>query len=147
MRPLYSDATVINVIAPGDIATIYDITPLFNAGIDGTGQSLAVVGQTDVFLADINFFRNGFGLTPISGCTLDGNGLITACNAPNFQYVLVGPESGVPSSTGDLEEADLDLEWHAIGPLQSNKCRDVAQLFDWVQTLDRVKLVEPLARR
>ncbi len=42
--------------------------------------------------------------------------------------------------------ADLDLEWHAIGPLQSNKCRDVARHFDWVQTLDRAKLVELLAR-
>ena len=41
--------------------------------------------------------------------------------------------------------ADLDLEWHAIGPLQSNKCRDVARHFDWLQTLDRIKLVERLA--
>lgn len=41
---------------------------------------------------------------------------------------------------------DLDLEWHAIGPLQSNKTRDVARHFDWLQTLDRAKLIEPLAR-
>jgi pyridoxal phosphate enzyme (YggS family) len=44
------------------------------------------------------------------------------------------------------ELADLALEWHAIGPLQSNKCRDVARHFDWLQTLDREQLVEPLAR-
>ena len=42
--------------------------------------------------------------------------------------------------------ADLALEWHMIGPLQSNKCRDVAERFDWLQSLDRIKLVEPLAR-
>ena len=42
--------------------------------------------------------------------------------------------------------ADLALEWHAIGPLQSNKCCDVARHFDWLQTLDRAKLIEPLAR-
>jgi len=42
--------------------------------------------------------------------------------------------------------SDLDLEWHAIGPLQSNKCRDVARHFDWLQTLDRERLIEPLAR-
>lgn len=42
--------------------------------------------------------------------------------------------------------ADLSLEWHAIGPVQSNKARDVARHFDWLQTLDRAKLVEPLAR-
>jgi len=40
----------------------------------------------------------------------------------------------------------LDLEWHAIGPLQSNKCRDIARHFDWLQTLDRERLIEPLAR-
>jgi len=44
------------------------------------------------------------------------------------------------------ELADLDLQWHLIGPLQSNKAREVAIHFDWLQTLDRIKLVEPLAR-
>jgi pyridoxal phosphate enzyme (YggS family) len=42
--------------------------------------------------------------------------------------------------------ADLALEWHAIGPLQSKKCRDVARHFDWMQTLDRAKLVDLLAQ-
>ena len=42
--------------------------------------------------------------------------------------------------------AGLALEWHAIGPLQSNKAREVARRFDWLQTLDREKLIEPLAR-
>lgn len=44
------------------------------------------------------------------------------------------------------ELVDLSLEWHLIGPLQSNKCRDAARRFDWVQSLDRHKLVEALAR-
>ena len=42
--------------------------------------------------------------------------------------------------------ADLDLEWHLIGHLQSNKCREAATSFDWVQSIDRAKLVEPLNR-
>ena len=42
--------------------------------------------------------------------------------------------------------ADLALEWHLIGPLQSNKCRDVAQHFDWLQSLDRARLIAPLAQ-
>lgn len=41
--------------------------------------------------------------------------------------------------------ADLDLSWHFIGPLQSNKCREVARHFQWLQSLDRVKLVASLA--
>jgi pyridoxal phosphate enzyme (YggS family) len=44
------------------------------------------------------------------------------------------------------ELADLPLQWHMIGPLQSNKCRDVAEHFHWLQSLDREKLVEPLNR-
>ena len=42
--------------------------------------------------------------------------------------------------------ADLRLEWHLIGPLQSNKCREAALHFDWLQSLDRQKLIEPLNR-
>jgi pyridoxal phosphate enzyme (YggS family) len=44
------------------------------------------------------------------------------------------------------ELSDLALEWHLIGPLQSNKCREVASHFDWLQSLDRGKLIEPLNR-
>lgn len=38
------------------------------------------------------------------------------------------------------------IEWHLIGHLQSNKAREAATLFDWVQTVDRPKLVTALAR-
>jgi hypothetical protein len=44
------------------------------------------------------------------------------------------------------ELADLGLEWHLIGHLQSNKCREAAEAFDWVQSLDRPKLVPALDR-
>ncbi len=42
--------------------------------------------------------------------------------------------------------AALTLEWHMIGHLQSNKAREAAAAFDWVQTVDREKLVTALAR-
>lgn len=42
------------------------------------------------------------------------------------------------------ELRDLDLEWHFIGHLQSRKCADVAQHFDWLQSLDREKLIPRL---
>ena len=43
--------------------------------------------------------------------------------------------------------ADLrgQLEWHLIGPLQSNKTRAVAEQFDWVHTVDRMKLAQRLS--
>jgi pyridoxal phosphate enzyme (YggS family) len=45
------------------------------------------------------------------------------------------------------ELSDLDIEWHFIGPLQSNKTMEVAQHFDWVQSVDRVKLLQRLSRQ
>ena len=39
----------------------------------------------------------------------------------------------------------LSLEWHFIGPLQSNKTRPVAQMFSWVHSVDRLKLAERLS--
>ncbi len=43
--------------------------------------------------------------------------------------------------------ADLrsQIEWHLIGPLQSNKTRDVAAAFDWVHSVDRLKIAERLS--
>jgi pyridoxal phosphate enzyme (YggS family) len=38
----------------------------------------------------------------------------------------------------------LGLQWHLIGPLQSNKCKLVAEHFDWVQTVDREKIINAL---
>lgn len=45
--------------------------------------------------------------------------------------------------------ADLrrELEWHLIGPLQSNKTRPVAESFDWVHSVDRLKIAERLAEQ
>ena len=45
--------------------------------------------------------------------------------------------------------ADLrrELEWHLIGPLQSNKTRPVAEAFDWVHSVDRLKIAERLAEQ
>ncbi len=40
---------------------------------------------------------------------------------------------------------DAKVEWHFIGSLQSNKTRPVAETFDWVQTIDRVKIAERLS--
>jgi len=41
--------------------------------------------------------------------------------------------------------AGMALEWHFIGPLQSNKSRDVAGHFDWIHSIDRLKLAERLS--
>ncbi|MFZ0760092.1 MAG: hypothetical protein WAM69_09100, partial [Candidatus Sulfotelmatobacter sp.] len=107
-----------NFLAPGDIATIYDINPLYNAStpINGAGQKLAIMGQTDIYLADLTDFRSGFNL-PAFTCTTGTTGLITGCPSPTYLgYILLGTDPGSPS-LGDLFESDLDLEWAgAIAP-------------------------------
>ena len=42
---------------------------------------------------------------------------------------------------------DLSLQWHCIGPLQSNKTRLVAEHFDWVHTVDRLKIAQRLSEQ
>jgi uncharacterized protein (TIGR03437 family) len=81
-------------LAPDDFATIYDVAPLYAAGIDGTGQKLVIVGQTDINISDITAFRSKFNLPPI-----------------NLQQILVPRQADPGISQGDLPEADLDLEW------------------------------------
>ena len=43
--------------------------------------------------------------------------------------------------------ADLPLEWHFIGPIQSNKARLIANHFDWVHGVERLKVAEALSRQ
>ena len=40
---------------------------------------------------------------------------------------------------------DLGCSWHFIGPIQSNKCRDIAPHFDWVHSIDRIKIANRLS--
>jgi subtilase family serine protease len=86
--------------APGDIGTVYDIKPLYNSSVTGTGQSITLVGQSEVQNSDIEAFEAAAGL---------------AVKDP-VPYLV--PNSGNPAfSSGDEAESDLDLEWSgAIAP-------------------------------
>jgi PLP dependent protein len=44
-------------------------------------------------------------------------------------------------------EAGRQVEWHFIGPIQSNKTRELAERFDWVQSVDRLKIAERLSQQ
>ncbi len=47
----------------------------------------------------------------------------------------------------ELAELRSQIEWHMIGPLQSNKTRVVAEHFDWVHTVDRLKIAQRLSEQ
>jgi subtilase family serine protease len=89
-----SSLTGNHFLVPDDVATIYDFKTLYGSGINGTGQSIAVIGQTDILLSDISTFRQNANLP---------------ANPPT---VILVPGSGDPGiSSSDLPEADIDLEW------------------------------------
>jgi pyridoxal phosphate enzyme (YggS family) len=48
---------------------------------------------------------------------------------------------------GELADLRAALEWHLIGPLQSNKTRVVAEQFDWVHSVDRLKIAQRLSEQ
>jgi hypothetical protein len=100
-------------ISPGDFATIYDTAPLLSGGINGSGITIAVMGQVNIssYLTDVAAFRTASGLI---------------ANAPTQQ--IIGTDPGAPSATScaatdapttcdDLDESELDLEWAgAVAP-------------------------------
>ncbi len=45
------------------------------------------------------------------------------------------------------QHPEIALEWHFIGPIQSNKTRLIASHFDWVHTIDRLEIAERLSRQ
>jgi MYXO-CTERM domain-containing protein len=83
-------------LAPADFAAVYDVAPLYAAGLTGAGQRIAIVGVSQYPDADVQAFRQQFGLD--------------AANLPARELV---PLSGNPFSYTGLAytETVLDLEW------------------------------------
>jgi hypothetical protein len=102
MRPLFTYPVGTNEyrsgVGPTDFATIYNVLPLWQASpaIDGTGQTIAVVADSNINIQDVRDFRTMFDLP---------------ANDPKI--ILNGPDPGVisPSVGGDENEADLDVQW------------------------------------
>jgi len=84
-------------VIPGDFATIYDLPSSF----DGTGQTIAVIGQTLLnatnSTTDLDAFRSAAGLP--------------ATSSTNFKLILVPGTGTALACSGDETETDLDLEW------------------------------------
>ncbi len=61
------------LVGPYDFATLYNLLPLWNEGLDGTGQRIAVAGRSNIALQDVRNFRSVFGL-PAQDPTITLNG-------------------------------------------------------------------------
>jgi len=65
-----------------------------------------------------------------------------ACQAGQICFA----ESYLQEALGKIASLqDLTIEWHFIGPIQSNKTRDIAANFSWVHSVDRLKIAERLS--
>ena len=95
VQPQFTSSTTGNhFLTPGDISTIYDITPAYNSGFTGANQSIAIVGQSAVALSDIANFQTAVGIP---------------AKAP---IPVLVPNSGTATIvSGDESESDLDLEY------------------------------------
>jgi len=80
------------VVGPADFAKIYNVTP---SGLDGTGQTIAIIGDSNIDPNDVIAFRTLFGLS-------------ANFNASNI--IVNGPDPGISGPKGDEGEADLDVQ-------------------------------------
>ncbi|HEX3821883.1 MAG TPA: S53 family peptidase [Candidatus Sulfotelmatobacter sp.] len=89
------------LVVPGDLATIYNLNPLFSEGISGQGQTIVLIEDSDMRANDWHAFRQTFGLNSFKGGNL----------------IQVNPASSGtnnckdPKFTGANEEASLDVEY------------------------------------
>ena len=100
-KPSYTISGGYYLVVPADLATIYNLNPLFTAGITGTGQTIVVIEDTNVYsTADWTKFRSTFGLSAYTSgkFTQVHPAGSNACGNPG---VVLGDEG----------EAELDAEW------------------------------------
>ena len=90
-------------LTPSDFAAIYNVQPLWNANINGSGQTIAIVSDSDINKADFTNFRSVFGLPA---------GTLNVIYTPGSS----SSNPGVQSS-GNESEADVDTQWAgAVAP-------------------------------
>ena len=88
-------------VGPADFATIYNSAGLIASGNNGTGQTIAVVGETNIDVADVQAFRQSFALP---------------ANFTSSNIFLNGEDPGI-TTTDEETEADLDVQWAgAVAP-------------------------------
>jgi hypothetical protein len=125
----YSDD--IWAVGPQDFYTIYNETPLLTAStrINGAGQTLAIVQDSEVNPADVTAFRSQFGLPPYPATPNATQGGV------NYMFGISsycsGP--GTPDKNGGESEADIDVQWMgATAPaaiIDFVACADTASSF------------------
>jgi subtilase family serine protease len=122
-RPSYTvtiDGEQENLVAPADLATIYNLNPLFEAGYSGQGQTIVVIEDSDLYKSsDWTTFRSVMGL---------------ASAYPDGSLTQVHPDScSDPGVNDDDGEAEIDVEWSSASApnaaIEMAACADTATTF------------------
>jgi subtilase family serine protease len=100
----YGTSTNCYTLGPGDFDTIYNVT---TGNTGGTGQTIAIVSDSDVSETDLADFRQLFGLPALTVCST------ATCTGSYYRQVETGTDPGIEpcSMGGDECEAALDTQW------------------------------------
>jgi len=99
-----SGSSTIYALVPQDVATIYNLSPLYAAGYSGRGQSIVLIEDTFLYsLADWTTFRKTFGLSRVYPYATLTQEAPAPASGPN--------NCGTPSVNGDDGEAAIDVEY------------------------------------
>ena len=108
-KPRYTSSITGNhFVAPGDFATVYNLQPLYSSGIDGTGQSIAVVGQTGQ-TGQMDFTTNPPSAAYVQASDMEA--FQAASGLPIKDPTFISDGFNPQASSGDEQESALDLEW------------------------------------
>jgi subtilase family serine protease len=129
-----SDGSLYQAVVPADLAKIYNLSPLFEAGIAGKAETIAVIEDSDVYsVGDWQRFRATFGLSAHTSGAL----VRIHPNNPTSRNNCVDP--GVNSHDG---EAELDAEWaSAAAPdatIAVESCADTRTTFGGLIALENL---------
>ncbi len=121
-------------VVPADLATIYNLNPVFESGITGKGVNIDVVEDTLVFnVGDWTTFRNTFGLGGFTSGTFDQNIPQPAKGSHNCMN---------PNKNGAAEEAELDAQWASAAAPDANihliACADTQTTFGGLIAIQNV---------
>ena len=103
LKPLFTFPLRTEIFTESDLGfcDVYNTKPLIASGNDGTGQIIAIVGETQINPQDVSDFRAMFGLTK---------------NFSASNIILNGMDPGI-TSQGEESESDLDVQWSgAVAP-------------------------------
>jgi len=134
-RPAYTatlSGSTYQTVVPGDLAEIYNFNPVFAAGVSGTGQTVVVIEDTNVYsTADWTKFRSEFGLSSYT------SGSFTQVH-PTGSNACSNPGT----VSGNEGEAELDAEWaSAAAPsakIELASCADTSTNFGGLLALQNL---------